>query len=165
MALDRPDRFPLSPGVILGIGLGGFVDGIVLHQILQWHHMLTSAGYPPDNVRNLTINTLFDGLFHASTWIATTIGLFLLDRAVRRGHGWSGRRLLGGMLMGWGGFNLVEGLIDHHVLGLHHVREAAANPLVWDIGFLILGALLMVGGYGLAKRDEPAGQVRIRRAA
>jgi uncharacterized membrane protein len=34
---------PLAPGVWLGIGLGGFVDGIVLHQILQWHHMLTSA--------------------------------------------------------------------------------------------------------------------------
>jgi uncharacterized membrane protein len=165
MAVDRPDRFPLSPGVILGIGLGGFVDGIVLHQILQWHHMLTSAGYPPDSVRNLTINTLFDGLFHASTWIATAIGLWLLHRAVRQGHGWSGRRLLGGMLIGWGGFNLVEGLIDHHVLGLHHVREAAANPLVWDIGFLLFGALLMVGGYALAKRDEPAGQVRIRRAA
>jgi uncharacterized membrane protein len=29
------DRFPLSPGVLLGIGLGGFVDGIVLHQILH----------------------------------------------------------------------------------------------------------------------------------
>jgi uncharacterized membrane protein len=165
MAVDRPDRFPLSPGVILGIGLGGFVDGIVLHQILQWHHMLTAAGYPPDSVRNLTINTLFDGLFHASTWIATAIGLFLLHRAVRRGHGWSGRRLFGGMLIGWGGFNLVEGIIDHHVLGLHHVREAAANQLVWDIGFLLFGALLVVGGYALAKRDQPAEQVRIRRAA
>ena len=80
--------------------------------------MLASAGYPPDNVRNLTINTLFDALSHASTWIATAIGLFLLYRAVRRGHGWSGRRLFGGMLMGWGGFNLVEGLIDHHVIAL-----------------------------------------------
>jgi hypothetical protein len=25
----------------MGVGLGGFVDGILLHQILQWHHMLT----------------------------------------------------------------------------------------------------------------------------
>jgi uncharacterized membrane protein len=52
---------------MLGIGLGGFVDGIVLHQILQWHHMLTSAGYPADSVPNLVLNTLFDGLFHAAT--------------------------------------------------------------------------------------------------
>jgi uncharacterized membrane protein len=104
MAVEHTERFPLSPGVMLGIGLGGFVDGIVLHQILQWHHMLTSAGYPADSVRNLTINTLVDGLFHASTWIAIAVGLFLLHRAVRRGRGWSGRRLFGGMLMGWGGW-------------------------------------------------------------
>jgi uncharacterized membrane protein len=50
--------FPLSAGVLFGLGLGGFFDGIVLHQILQWHHMLTSAGYPPTSVENLEINTL-----------------------------------------------------------------------------------------------------------
>jgi uncharacterized membrane protein len=159
------DRFPLSPGVMLGIGLGGFVDGVVLHQILQWHHMLTSAGYPPDSVTNLTINTLFDGLFHASTWVAVAVGLYLLHRAIRRGRAWSGRRLVGGMLIGWGGFNLVEGIVDHHLLGLHHVREGAANPLVWDLGFLVFGALLMLAGYALARRDERAADVRLRRAA
>jgi uncharacterized membrane protein len=38
---------PVAPALLLGIGLGGFVDGIVLHQILQWHHMLTATdGYP-----------------------------------------------------------------------------------------------------------------------
>ena len=31
------------PGILLGVGLGGFVDGMMLHQILQWHHTLTSA--------------------------------------------------------------------------------------------------------------------------
>ena len=58
---------PRAPGILLGIGLGGFVDGIVLHQILQWHHMLTSEGdYPPTTVAGLETNTLWDGLFHAS---------------------------------------------------------------------------------------------------
>jgi uncharacterized membrane protein len=165
MASDGPDRFPLSPGVVLGIGLGGFVDGIVLHQILQWHHMLTSAGYPPDSVPNLTINTLFDGLFHAVTWIAIAVGLLLLHRAVRRGRRWSGRRLLGGMLIGWGAFNVVEGLVDHHVLGLHHVREAAANPLLWDLGFLVFGGLLVAVGSAVAARDGRREDARIRRAA
>jgi uncharacterized membrane protein len=165
MDIERVRRFPLSPGVMLGIGLGGFVDGIVLHQILQWHHMLTSAGYPADSVPNLTLNTLADGLFHAATWIATAIGLYLLHRAVRRGATWSGRRLFGGMLIGFGGFNLVEGVVDHHVLGLHHVREAAANPLVWDIGFLVVGALLVVAGYALARPDTRHADVSLRRAA
>jgi uncharacterized membrane protein len=143
---------PLAPGVMLGIGLGGFVDGIVLHQILQWHHMLTSAGYPADSLPNLVLNTFFDGLFHAVMWIATAIGLFKLDRAIRRGLRWSGGRLLGGMAIGWGSFNLVEGIIDHHVLGLHHVKESAANPLLWDLGFLAFGAVLVIVGLVLARR-------------
>jgi uncharacterized membrane protein len=142
---------PLSPGVLLGIGLGGFIDGIVLHQILQWHHMVTSAGYPPNSVQNLTINTLFDGLFHAATWIATAVGLFLLHRAVRGGYAWSGYRLLGGMAIGWGAFNLVEGVVDHHLLGIHHVKETAANPLLWDLGFLALGAVLVIVGVSLSR--------------
>jgi hypothetical protein len=75
---------------------GQLAGSIVLHQILQWHHMVTSAGYPPDSVSNLTINTLFDGLFHAVTWIAIAIGLLLLHRAVRQGYAWSGYRLRGG---------------------------------------------------------------------
>lgn len=53
-----PSRgFPLSSGILLGLGLGGFFDGIALHQLLQWHHLLTSAGYPPDSVENLDVNT------------------------------------------------------------------------------------------------------------
>jgi uncharacterized membrane protein len=161
----RPARFPLAPGVVLGLGLGGFVDGIVLHQILQWHHMLTSAGYPPDSVANLNVNTLFDGLFHAMTWIASALGLLVLHRAVRRRRTWSGRRLLGGMAIGWGSFNLVEGIIDHHVLGLHHVRENAANVLWWDIGFLVFGAILIAAGYALANTSEETSTVELRRAA
>src|SRR5690606_37523465 len=74
------------PGIVLGIGLGGFVDGILLHQLLQWHHMLTSTGtdnigldpYPADTVHGLEINTLWDGLFHTFTWLAVLFGLWLL---------------------------------------------------------------------------------------
>jgi uncharacterized membrane protein len=156
---------PLAPAVTLGIGLGGFVDGIVLHQILQWHHMLTSAGYPPDSVGNLMLNTLADGLFHGVAWVATALGLYLLHRAIRRGAAWSGRRLLGGMAIGWGAFNLVEGIVDHHLLELHHVKESAANPLLWDIGFLLVGALLVGVGYALARSERAPIDVTVRRAA
>ena len=54
--------FPIAAGILLGLGLGGFFDGIVLHQILQWHHMLTDAGYPATSVENLKINTFWDSL-------------------------------------------------------------------------------------------------------
>ena len=84
--------FPSSAGILFGLGLGGFFDGIVLHQVLQWHHMLTSAGYPPDSVENLKINTLWDGLFHASTYVFVVLGLVVLWRHARTGHiRWSGQ--------------------------------------------------------------------------
>ena len=83
--------------VLLGLGLGGFFDGIVLHQILQWHHMVTSAGYPADTVENLELNTLLDGLFHTSTYIMTGVGLGLLWSATRLPHvRWSTTLLIGG---------------------------------------------------------------------
>jgi uncharacterized membrane protein len=145
------------PGILLGLGLGGFVDGIVLHQILQWHHMLTSEGsYPKTTVAGLEANTLADGLFHASTWILAAVGVWLLWRAARMHGGVGpGRVLAGWMLVGWGLFNLVEGIVDHHILGIHHVREGAGiNETAWDLGFLALGAVLLIGGWLLTRMRE-----------
>ncbi len=63
IAEQQKRRFPAVAGILLGLGLGGFFDGIVLHQILQWHHMATSSGYPADTLENLQLNTTLDGLF------------------------------------------------------------------------------------------------------
>lgn len=142
--------FPTTAGVLLGLGLGGFFDGIVLHQILQWHHLLTTAGYPADSVRNLEINTLWDGLFHATTYIFVSLGLVSLWRAASKRHiAWSGKLLAGTMLLGFGAFNVVEGLIDHHILGIHHVNETVPREqwLWWDLGFLAWGVAMLVGGW------------------
>jgi uncharacterized membrane protein len=142
---------PIGAGILLGLGLGGSFDGIVLHQILQWHHILTSAGYPATSVGNLEVNTLWDGLFHATTYLLTVIGLFLLWRSLRRTTVvWSTRLLIGCLLVGWGLFNLAEGIIDHHFLGIHHVREDP-NHLAWDLGFLAWGALMLVGRWLLMR--------------
>src|SRR5919206_24538 len=65
----------LLPALVLGIGLGGFVDGILLHQVLQWHHMLTSEGCcSSSTVAGLEDNTLADGLFHVAAWVAVVAG-------------------------------------------------------------------------------------------
>jgi uncharacterized membrane protein len=80
-ASTKAGGFPVSAGILFGLGLGGFFDGIVLHQMLQWHHMLTSAGYPPDSVENLKVNTFWDGVFHAATYVFTGLGLVVLWRA------------------------------------------------------------------------------------
>jgi uncharacterized membrane protein len=146
---------PRAPGILLGIGLGGFVDGIVLHQILQWHHMLTSEGsYPPTTVAGLEKNTLWDGLFHAATWVAVAVGLYILwQRTTHWRWAISGRALLGWMLVGWGLFNLVEGIVDHHILTIHHVREGS-HQTVWDLAFLAFGALLLLAGRALTRAEE-----------
>jgi uncharacterized membrane protein len=147
-------RFPLSAGILLGLGIGGFFDGIVLHQILQWHHMVTSAGFPPDTVPNLEINTFWDGIFHASTYLFVLLGLFLLWRRARRIHlRWSNRLFAGSLLIGFGAFNLVEGVVDHHVLGLHHVNETVPREqwIYWDLGFLAWGAVMVIAGWLLVR--------------
>ena len=153
--------FPVSAGVLFGLGLGGFFDGIILHQVLQWHHMLTSAGYPPDSVRNLQINVLWDGLFHMSTYAFTAAGLYVLWRYSRRNHvRWSGKLLPGAMLVGFGAFNLVEGIIDHQLLQVHHVRDDLGGPLSWDLGFLAFGVLLVVVGVLLHRGGRRAMEPR-----
>jgi uncharacterized membrane protein len=164
MAPETRDRsFPLSAGILFGLGLGGFFDGIVLHQVLQWHHML-SSWYPINSVPNLELNTLWDGLFHATTYVFVVIGLFILWRSAHRRHlAWSNKLLAGTLLTGWGLFNLVEGLIDHQILGLHHVNERVSREqwIVWDLGFLAWGLVMLVGGLLLVRAgraEEASGQ-------
>ena len=153
-----------SPGIVLGVGLGGFLDGILLHQLLQWHHMLTSTDtdrigvryYDPHTVSGLRMNTVWDGLFHVVCWLAVLTGLAILYSRIttRRRRVWTSRVLWGWMLVGWGLFNLVEGIIDHQILGIHHVH-GGPHQLAWDVGFLLLGALLVAGGLALRHGGAP----------
>lgn len=154
---ERRKRITIG-GVLLGLGLGGFFDGIVLHQILQWHHMVSHVDrYPTTTIAGLEANTLADGLFHAGTWIASVVGLFFLWSALRAPVGqWSNRTFVGLLLLGWGLFNVVEGLIDHHLLELHHVRENSSNRGAWDLAFLVWGAAMLLGGWWLANRSTEA---------
>src|SRR3954454_16047008 len=148
---DERGRFPVAAGILFGLGLGGFFDGIVLHQVLQWHHML-SSWYPIKDLPSLELNTLGDGLFHSTTYVFVVIGLFLLWRTAHRGHLlWSNKLLAGTLLIGWAIFNLVEGIIDHDLLGVHHVSEQMPRSqwIVWDIGFLVWGAAMLSGGWRL----------------
>lgn len=146
----RPSIAPA--GIMLGIGLGGFLDGILLHQILQVHAML-SAMVPLDTMANMKTNMTADGLFHAFTWVATLIGVTLLWRALNRHVDVrpSGVGLVGYMLAGWGWFNLVEGIIDHHILNLHHVVQAHGRSF-WDWLFLASGVFLTSIGHLIGRK-------------
>jgi len=140
-----------NAALLLGAGLGGFLDGIVLHQIAHWHQML-SARVPPERVVDLERNMMADGGFHLFTWSLTFAGVLVLWNAIRGpGPLPATRTLLGYMLVGWGAFNIVEGVVNHHLLELHHVRDLPTHIVFYDWAFLILsGALVLIG---LAVRD------------
>ncbi|HEY9814173.1 MAG TPA: DUF2243 domain-containing protein, partial [Candidatus Sericytochromatia bacterium] len=74
----------IAAGILLGIGLAGLFDGIVLHKILKWHHMLSSVK-PLTNTYNLELNTLWDGLFLWAIYIVIAVGLILIWRASQVG--------------------------------------------------------------------------------
>ena len=155
MTAEPTRRTPAPPsrgaGLLYGLGLGGFVDGIVLHQVLQWHHMVSdTAGNPVTTVAGLEVNTMADGFFHIATWllvVAASIVTIAHWQQGRLAPSW--RFHLGLVIAGWGLFNLVEGLVDHQLLGVHHVRDDLGGPLSWDLGFLAFGALLIALGWWL----------------
>ena len=105
-------------------------------------------------VAGLQANTLADGLFHTLTWVAVVMAVAIL--AVRRSERPMAPAVLWGwVVFGWGLFNLVEGVVDHLILGVHHVRDDLGGPLSWDLGFLVLAVALMVVGWLLQRRAGP----------
>lgn len=144
-----------NAALLLGVGLGGFLDGIVLHQIAQWHQML-SAAVPPETMEAMKRNMAADGWFHLATWLVTLAGVAVLWSAVRGpGRLPPTRSMCGYLLAGWGAFNLVEGIVDHHLLELHHVRDLPFHVPLYDWVFLLAGGVGFVLA-GLAMIDRGA---------
>lgn len=144
----------------MGIGFGGFLDGIVLHQLLQWHHMTTATeDAPATTLAGLEANTVADGLFHLGTWAVLLVGTLVAVRAWQRqdiAPPWPAHA--GMLLAGWGAFNVADGVVNHHLLGLHHVRDDLGGPLAWDLGYLAFGMALVIGGVLLARSATHAGR-------
>jgi len=140
-------------GIILGLGLSGFIDGILLHQILQWHHMLSSVK-PLTSDSNIDLNMAWDGWFHALDFGLTVTGIILLWRAGSHENvDWSSETFFGSILIGAGLFDVIEGLIDHQILGIHHVKPGP-NQLIWDLGFLVFGTLLVLVGWIMLQKSK-----------
>jgi uncharacterized membrane protein len=150
IALQNP---LVRAGLVLGAGFGGFADGIVLHQILGWHHLVCFTAYcQPDSVAQLQLQNTQDGYFHLALWLVTLAGMAMLFRAARHpGREWRGRILSGSMLAGCGLFNFVEGVIDHQILGIHHLLPGDPHQFLFDMLFLAAGVLLIVAGTWLIR--------------
>lgn len=154
------DTAPTSPrafvagSLIFGFGLGGLADGIVLHQLLQWHNLI-SERVPRQSQDALEQNLFWDGVFHLSTTVILVFGFLLIWRGWERRERATGNlAALGGLtLIGWGGFHVVDQLVFHELLNLHNIRENVQNVALYNWGFLAIGLVLAAGG-GLLLRTR-----------
>jgi uncharacterized membrane protein len=149
----QPTPFPRHPGLVLGAGLAALTDGVVFHQLLQWHHMASDLDSAA-NFPGLRFNVTLDGALHAGALALILAGLALLWSARHRVRTPEvTRRFWGSIIVGFGGFNVIEGVIDHHILGLHHVNEtvAPAEWPMWDYGFLAVSAGVLALGLWLGR--------------
>ena len=150
---------PLSrAGLVLGMGFGGLADGVILHEILGWHHLVCyTLNCQPVSVAELELENTQDGYFHLGLWLTLLAGTIMLFRAARRaGEGWSGRILAGAMLSGCGLFNFVEGLVNHQILGIHHVLPGNPHQFLFDMLYLGNGVLFLVVGVLLVRSPGDA---------
>lgn len=136
---------------VLGFALGGFFDGILLHQILQWHHLLSLV----PGVDSLRMQVVWDGYFHALMYALAALALWGLWRH-RSGAGETSERgLLGMALIGFGAWHGVDAVASHWVLGIHRIRIDSAQPLLWDLGWLVLfGIVPALVGWRIWKRGR-----------
>ena len=143
-----------APVVLTGFGLGAFLDGIVLHQVLQWHHLVVEYR-SADDLAGLEHNTLWDGLFHLVAWVVVLVGVLWAAR--RRAHLPAAglRPVVGWLLIGWGSFNIVDQVVFHLLLEAHHIRMVE-DYQVYDWGYTALGAVLIVVGVRLAPHGARA---------
>jgi uncharacterized membrane protein len=156
-ATAPPRGHPALAAGIIGFALGGFFDGILLHQVLQWHHFLSLAG--GEAWRDIRMQILADGLFHVAVYAIALLGLGLLWRA-RGGLGAArGLRLCGWALLGFGIWQLVDVVGFHWIVGIHRIRVDVPNPLAWDLGWIAIIGLppLLAGTWLLRRRDDAPG--------
>lgn len=146
-------------GYLLGFALGGFFDGILLHQILQWHHLLSAI-----NGEDIRFQVAADGYFHALMYVIAAVGLWMLWASRNPPDRTSGRLLFATILMGFGAWHVVDGILSHWVLGIHRIRMDSGNPLFWDLlWFGVFGILPLAIGWLMRRTGDDDG-MRITRS-
>ena len=131
----------------VGVGLMAAVDEIVFHQLLGWHHLYDRS--------TPAVGLLSDGLLHAVELVLLVAGGFALADLHRRGL-LAGAQARAGLLLGAGGFQLFDGLVNHKLLRLHQVRYDV-HLLPYDLAWNGFALLLLLAGAVLAVRARRAG--------
>lgn len=137
-------------GIVIGIGVAGTLDEVVLHQLLQWHNF-----YVHTTERWRIVS---DGILHAVSSSMLLLGALLIW--VQRGRLVpldDSRTLLAGICCGAGGFNLYDGIVQHKLLQLHPVREGVPNILPYDLAWNALALSVLGFGWYLWRRVRESG--------
>ena len=149
-APDLHRRLLLS-GILFGVGVAAFVDEVVLHQLLHWHHFY--------DLSTAAVGLVSDGLFHAFGWFAAVAGLFLFADVRRRGGPGVGR-WWPAVLIGAGAFQAWDGTVQHKLMRIHQIRYEVIptelqgtgpyapvdDILVYDLVWMAIAiAFLMIG--------------------
>jgi uncharacterized membrane protein len=142
-------------GYLLGFGLGGFFDGILLHQILQWHHLLSLVTRPP--FQDIRVQILADGLFHLLMYVIAFAGLWELWKGRHHFSEGGDRLLLANAAIGFGAWHILDGILSHWLLGIHRIRLDSDNVLFWDLlWFVVFGVAFVVLGWWLRRGNGGA---------
>jgi uncharacterized membrane protein len=154
-----PSRRLSVAAAFLGFALGGFFDGILLHQILQWHHLLSGLPQAADDLRFLVLT---DGLFHLAMYLVAAFGLWWLwtARAVlaEQGHG---RAVFAFGMVGFGTWHVIDAFVSHWLLGIHRIRMDSEMPLLWDLLWLgIFGLVPIIIGLWSRRSGDGTGTGR-----
>jgi uncharacterized membrane protein len=129
LTLARSGGPSAAGAAILGFAFGGFFDGILLHQVLEWHHFLSLI--PGKDLRT---QILADGLFHLATYAVAAFGLLLLWR---KGNTRAADRLiLAWAVLGFSIWQFTDVVLVHWLVGIHRIRVGVPNPTLWDLGWL-----------------------------
>jgi uncharacterized membrane protein len=140
-------------GYLLGFALSGFFDGILLHQILQWHHLL--LGVQSDPFQDMRVQILADGLFHVLMYLIAIAGIWSLWRGRHSPDLITGRKVLSHMLIGFGVWHVLDAFVSHWFLGIHRIKMDSPNPLLWDLlWFTVFGVIPLIVGSLLSRTSK-----------
>jgi uncharacterized membrane protein len=91
----------------------------------------------PVSIEHLKRQNQQDGLFHLAMLGLVAPGSYSMFYSASRSDPPHARwEFFHAVCSGWGLFNLIEGLIDHRLLGIHHVLPGAPYQVTADILFL-----------------------------
>ncbi|WP_135305876.1 DUF2243 domain-containing protein [Haloarcula amylovorans] len=153
---DGVTRRALLAAGVFGFGFSGLIDVLVLHHVLQWHH-LVSGVYPQDTLSGLRTNILADGLFSLTMLVIMCVGGGLLWQSERRTDvPLALRPVTGAAVIGLGIFDLFDVVVDHMILGLHQPLSQAGryNPHWAAVSLLFVAAGYYIYRTGTGNRDD-----------